>query len=92
MPNVVLTHDDVVEDFATLCAGVALGGSVRVRPRAYLGMNASVRESLTIGTDAVVGMGSVVLRDVPDEETWFGTPARVRPGAESSRIDPDFEK
>jgi sugar O-acyltransferase (sialic acid O-acetyltransferase NeuD family) len=75
MPNVVLTHDDVVDDFATLCAGVALGGSVRVGARAYLGMNASVRERRRIGADATIGMGSVVLTDVPDGETWAGVPA-----------------
>jgi sugar O-acyltransferase (sialic acid O-acetyltransferase NeuD family) len=78
MPNVVFTHDDVVEDFATLCAGVVLGGSVRVRSGAYVGMNASIREHRTIGRESVVGMGSVVLGDVPDRQIWYGVPARER--------------
>jgi sugar O-acyltransferase (sialic acid O-acetyltransferase NeuD family) len=78
MPKVVLTHDDVVDDYATLCAGAVLGGSVQVGPGAYLGMNASVKERVIIGADAVVGMGSIVLRDVPERETWFGVPARAQ--------------
>ncbi len=76
MPHVVLTHDCRLDDFATVCAGVVLGGGVHVGRAAYLGMASSVREGLTVGDRAVVGMGAVVLRDVPGGETWAGVPAR----------------
>jgi sugar O-acyltransferase (sialic acid O-acetyltransferase NeuD family) len=76
MPHVTLTHDDVVEDCATLCAGVSLGGGVRVGSAAYLGMNASVREGRSVGDGAVLGMGAVLTQDLPAGETWVGVPAR----------------
>ena len=76
MPNCTITHDDVLEDFTTLAAGVSLGGSVRVGEAAYIGMNASVRQGLRVGAAATVGMGAVVLDDVPDDATWAGVPAR----------------
>lgn len=81
MPHVTLTHGCTVRDFATLCAGVSLGGDVEVGEAAYVGMNASVREGVRIGAGATVGMGSVVLHDVPADETWVGVPARpIRTG------------
>ena len=76
MPHVTITHDDVVEDFATLAAGVRLGGGVRVGRGAYLGMSSCVRERLSIGEEAILGMGAVALGDVPAGETWVGVPAR----------------
>lgn len=76
MPQVVLTHDDDVADFATIASGVRLGGGVRIRRGAYLGAGALVRESLTIGEWSLVGMGSLVLSDVPPHEVWAGSPAR----------------
>lgn len=83
MPNVVLTHDDTLEDYATVAAGVVLGGGVRIGPRAYLGMASSVRENLSVGADAVVGMGAVVVRDVPAGQLWAGVPAAPMPLATS---------
>jgi sugar O-acyltransferase (sialic acid O-acetyltransferase NeuD family) len=77
MPGVTLTHDDVVEDFATLAAGVSLGGGVRIGRAAYLGMNSCVREGTRVGAGTRVGMGAAVLGDVPDGETWAGVPARA---------------
>jgi sugar O-acyltransferase (sialic acid O-acetyltransferase NeuD family) len=76
MPRVTLTHDDLVQDYATLCAGVTLGGGVTVGTGAYVGMNASVREGVRIGACATLGMGSALLQDMPDGQVWAGVPAR----------------
>ncbi|OAA25254.1 sugar O-acyltransferase, sialic acid O-acetyltransferase NeuD family [Frankia sp. EI5c] len=82
MPNAVLTHDDVVDQYATLCASVSLAGAVRVGEGAYLGAGALVREGVTIGPWSTLGMGAVTLRDVPGHQVWVGSPARfLRPAA-----------
>ena len=82
MPNTSLTHDDVVEDCATICAGVSLGGNVHVETGAYLGMNASVREGLRVGADSVLGMGAALVVDLPPGQVWGGNPAsRLRTSA-----------
>jgi sugar O-acyltransferase (sialic acid O-acetyltransferase NeuD family) len=76
MPNCTLTHDDIIDDYATLAAGVAVGGVARIGEAAYLGMNSSIRQRVSVGADATIGMGAVVLSDVPEGQTWAGVPAR----------------
>lgn len=76
MPHAVLTHDDEVGDFVTIASGVRVGGSAVVSEGAYLGSGALLREGAHIGEWAQVGMGSVVLGDVPAGQVWVGAPAR----------------
>jgi sugar O-acyltransferase (sialic acid O-acetyltransferase NeuD family) len=80
MPQVVLTHDDVLADFVTIGSGARLAGSVVVGTGAYLGAGCLVREGQSVGDWALVGMGAVVVDDVPAAEVWAGVPARyLRP-------------
>ncbi|GAA2709433.1 acetyltransferase [Actinoplanes palleronii] len=76
MPQVVLTHDDLIGDYATITSGVRVGGSVVLETGAYVGAGALIREGVTVGAWSQIGMGSVVLRDVPPDEVWVGSPAR----------------
>ena len=76
MPHVTLTHDDDVDDFATIASGVCVGGGVRVQKAAYLGAGALIGENRTVGACSLVGMGAVVTHDIPPCEVWAGVPAR----------------
>lgn len=76
MPHTTLTHDVVVEDYVTMASGVGLGGGVHVLSEAYLGMGSVVRQGITVGHGSTLGMGAALLEDLPDGETWVGTPAR----------------
>ncbi len=76
MPHVVFTHDNRIDDFTTFATRATLGGGVHIEELAYLGAGAVIRENLTIGAGSLIGMGSVVTRNVPGDEVWAGNPAR----------------
>lgn len=44
---------------------------------AWLGVNVTIRPGITIGENAVIGAGSVVVKDIPDNVVAVGNPARV---------------
>jgi acetyltransferase-like isoleucine patch superfamily enzyme len=49
-----------------------------VRKGASIGSGATILANLTIGENALIGAGSVVTKDVPDNAVVAGNPARVR--------------
>jgi serine acetyltransferase len=56
---------------------VNISGNVTVGARTLVGAGAKILQGLSIGSDVTVGIGSVVLKDVPDRCTVLGYPARV---------------
>lgn len=51
--------------------------SWRMKEGAVVGANATILPDITIGKNAVVGAGSVVVKDVPDNAIVCGNPAKV---------------
>ena len=43
---------------------------------ASIGAGSTILPGITIGKNVVIGAGSVVTKDVPDNELWLGNPAR----------------
>jgi sugar O-acyltransferase (sialic acid O-acetyltransferase NeuD family) len=76
-----VAHDCVIGDFVTFAPGVKCNGNVVIGDHAYIGTGAIIRQGqpgqpMRIGRGAVVGMGAVVTKPVPDGVTVVGNPAR----------------
>jgi UDP-3-O-[3-hydroxymyristoyl] glucosamine N-acyltransferase len=80
--HVHIAHNvDIGEDaFVIACAEVS--GGVKIGRRAWIAPNASILNQLSVGADAIVGLGAVVVKSVPDGVVVAGNPAKpiVRKG------------
>jgi acetyltransferase-like isoleucine patch superfamily enzyme len=68
---------------------------VRIKRNAYIGMGTIILPGITVGERAIVGAGSVVTRDVPDDAVVGGNPARLLKStftAGSTQDTEDMEK
>lgn len=72
-PNVTFTNDPFPRSkvYPEQFKGVV------VKKGASLGANATILPGVSIGENAMVGAGSVVTKDVPDNAIVIGNPARV---------------
>lgn len=70
-----IAHNCHLDENVWITGDTMLCGSVHVNKNATIFSNVIIREQRNIGEGAIVGMGSVVTKNVPDGETWIGTPA-----------------
>ena len=50
---------------------------IRIKKNAWIGARVSILPGVTIGENAIVGTGSIVTKDIPDNAVAVGNPARV---------------
>ena len=73
----IVEHDCVIKDFVNMSPNCAMAGHCSVESRAFLGIGSTLSPAVTIGEDAVIGAGAVVLTDIPAHATAVGVPAKI---------------
>lgn len=70
-------HDNIIGDYASVSAGSITGGKVAIGKFSAITLGVVIADRLTIGENCVVGSGSLVLKDLPDNVLAYGSPCRV---------------
>lgn len=76
MKHVHIGHDAQIGNDCELAPGTVICGHAELGDHVRVGVNASVRPFVTVGDDARIGAGAVVVKDVPAGVTVVGNPAR----------------
>jgi sugar O-acyltransferase (sialic acid O-acetyltransferase NeuD family) len=71
-----ISHDNVLEDFVSLMPGASLNGNVSLQKGVFLGANTSIKENVKINEKIVVGMHSLVTKNLEEPGIYCGVPAK----------------
>ena len=72
----MIEHECIIQDFAHIGPGAILCGNVFVGENSFVGAGAVIRQGIKIGKNVMVGAGAVVVKDVTDNTTVMGCPAK----------------
>ncbi|WP_043358775.1 acetyltransferase [Belnapia sp. F-4-1] len=78
-------HHSVIEDDVFVASHVVISGGVRIGEGCFIGVNATLRDHITLGPRCVVGAGALLLADAEPEGVYMGT-ATERARIPSSRL------
>jgi UDP-3-O-[3-hydroxymyristoyl] glucosamine N-acyltransferase len=71
-----VAHNCKIGKNVVIAANAMFAGGVEIGDNSWIAPSASILNGIKIGKNCVVGIGSVVLKDVPDNATVKGVPAK----------------
>lgn len=69
-------HHGIIEDHVFFTSHVVLSGHCHVKERAWFGVNATIRDGLTIGEGCLIAMGAVITKSTDEDGLYMGAPAK----------------
>lgn len=76
MTGATIGHNTELANFTHIASQSVVGAYIKTSVGTHVGLNATVREYLTIGEYSTIGMGSVLTKNIGDHEMWAGNPAK----------------
>ncbi len=80
----VIEHDCILEDYSFVASGSVLGGAVVLSELVHVGLNVTINPTLSIGSNSLVGSGSVVTKNLDADSLFYGVPAKKIKSRESN--------
>ena len=71
-------HDCVIGDYCHISVGVCVAGTVELGHKVCLDAGVTVNHNVKICDNCIIGAGAVVVRDLTEEGTYMGVPAKMR--------------
>jgi sugar O-acyltransferase (sialic acid O-acetyltransferase NeuD family) len=69
-----IEHDCIIQDYASVSAGSVMGGYVTIGKFSAITLGVTILDRLNIGENSVIGSGSLVLKDIPNNVLAHGNP------------------
>jgi sugar O-acyltransferase (sialic acid O-acetyltransferase NeuD family) len=64
-------HDSVIEDHCFISSHVVVSGHVRIGRYCFVGVNATLRNSIVIAPETLIGAGAVVMQDTAEKGVYL---------------------
>lgn len=74
--NCYIAHNVKLGRNTWLSPKVNIAGSVTIKDNVTIFSGAILRDGLVINEGVTIGMGSVIIKNIPANETWIGNPAK----------------
>lgn len=71
-----IEHDCMIREYASVSAGSTMGGFVDLGRFSAITLGVTIADRIKIGENSVIGAGSLVLKDIPDNILAYGSPAK----------------
>jgi acetyltransferase-like isoleucine patch superfamily enzyme len=71
-----INHDGGMWVFRENEPDIELFGTIKIGSNVFIGMDTLILPGVTIGNNCVIGAGSIVTRDIPNNTVALGSPAR----------------
>jgi len=74
--HVLIGEETTIDPLCIIVGGSNIAGHSIIGKKSFIGLGVNIKPKITIGENVLVGMGSTVIKDIPDNEIWAGNPAR----------------
>ena len=64
-------HDSVIEDHCFLASHIVVSGYVHIHKSCFIGVNATLRNSITIAPETLIGAGAIIMNDTVEKGVYL---------------------